>query len=172
MPNESNQVDELVAVQQIRDVLRGYCRGLDRMDRPLADRTWHPGGTAHYGPFTGTGAEFLDFVFDYHQGFATHSHLIGNELVQVDLDAGTASSETYVAVWLRTPVVDGRVDDLFHRGRYVDQWSQRDGVWAIDHRTYVGDLVHQTSNVAPDETHGPASWGARDRTDPSYALFG
>jgi hypothetical protein len=41
---------------------------------------------------------------------------------QVDLESATASSETYVEVWLRTPPQDGVVTDLFHRGRYVDQW--------------------------------------------------
>ena len=51
----------------IRDVLSRYCRGLDRMDRPLADTVWHPEGTALYeGIFEGTGAGFLDWVWEAH----------------------------------------------------------------------------------------------------------
>ena len=79
----------------IRDVLSRYCRGLDRMDRPLADTVWHPGGTALYdGIFEGTGAGFLDWVWEAHANMDRHSHQITNVLVELDGDRAT--SEAYV----------------------------------------------------------------------------
>jgi hypothetical protein len=69
MSDENRDLAELVARQAITDVLFRYSRGLDRMDRKIADTVRHPGGTADYGPsFRGSGAEFLDFVWAYHAG--------------------------------------------------------------------------------------------------------
>jgi SnoaL-like domain len=163
-------LERLVAKQAITEVIHRYCRGLDRMDRPLADTVWHPGGTADYGPgFRGTGAAFLDFVWDVHARYECHSHLVANTLIELDLSEGSAGTETYVAVWLRAAPKDGLVVDQFHRGRYVDSWSCRGGVWAIDHRQYVGDVRHETVYSA----HDPAwtTLGARDPTDPSYEVL-
>ncbi|MGW2824365.1 nuclear transport factor 2 family protein [Streptomyces sp. NPDC001443] len=169
MQSYSETVARLVARQEIVDVLHRYCRGLDRMDRKLADTVWHPNGTADYGPdYRGPGSSFLDFVWTYHAQLDRHSHLVSNTTVEFGDGLETAASETYVSVWLRTRPVDGQVTELFHRGRYVDQWSCRDGVWAIDHRAYIGDLYRE-------ETH-PAATGVdfhseRDATDLSYGVF-
>ncbi|MEV0904365.1 nuclear transport factor 2 family protein [Streptomyces hokutonensis] len=165
----ATQIARLAAKQEITEVLYRYCRGLDRMDRALADTVWHPGGTADYGPsYRGSGAGFLDFVWPYHAQLAAHSHLVSNALVEVDETAGTAASEAYVSVWLRTRPADGLVTDLFHRGRYVDRWSRRAGVWAIDHRVYVGDLHREVTHAVED---AGAPSGRRDDTDPSYEVF-
>jgi hypothetical protein len=93
--------------------------------------------------------------------------MVGNTLIEVDLGAATAASETYVSVWLRTAPVDAVITDQFHRGRYVDRWSRRNGVWAIDHRIYVGDIRHEVKSPAPEKP-GPSMGGRRDTTDPSY----
>ncbi|MEU9447717.1 nuclear transport factor 2 family protein [Streptomyces sp. NPDC048277] len=163
----------LAAKDAIRDVLHSYSRGLDRMDRALAESVWHGGGTADYGPaYRGSATGFLDFVWPFHAGFRSHSHLVANEFIRLDLSSGTATSETYVAVWLQTAPEDGFVTDQIHRGRYLDRWSLRDGRWAIDHRDYVGDMFHEARHA--DHSPGPdmARRGARDASDLSYALFG
>jgi len=169
---DGSAIAELAAKQAITEVLHRYCRGLDRMDREMAESVWHPGGTADYGPMHhGTGSGFLDWVWPTHEAFARHSHMISNVLVDVDLAAGTAVSECYVSVWLRWPPRNGTVRDLFGRGRYVDRWSCRDGVWAIDHRRYVDDLQRIQESPATPLTDGSTATGRRDRTDPSYALL-
>jgi len=166
-------LEELVAKQAITEVLHRYCRGLDRMDRPLADSVWHAGATADYGPmYQGTGSGFLDWVWATHEGFARHSHMVTNILIEVDLRRGTAVSECYVAVWLRTPPQDGVVDDVLNRGRYVDRWSVRDDTWAIDHRRYIDDLQRLPHNPATPFNDGSTATGRRDRSDPSFEVFG
>jgi hypothetical protein len=164
-------VEALLAKQAITEVLHRYCRGLDRMDRAMALSVWHPGGTADYGPmFQGTGAEFVDWVWKAHEAFVIHSHQIANVLIEVDLAADRATSESYVTVALRFPPRDGTVTDIIGRGRYADRWSRRDGVWAVDHRRYVDDL-QATCTTPAAEPDGRT--GRRGRDDPSYeALTG
>ena len=170
-PISTDVLETMVAKQAITEVIYGYCRALDRMDKPAAYAVWHPDGTADYGEdiFRGAGHEFVDWVWTAHAGMSTHSHQITNVLIQVDGDR--AVSEAYVTVALRTlPFGDGpEVADIFSRGRYVDQWSRRDGRWAIDHRNYITDHSVTVPNANPDP-HDPRS--IRGPEDPSVALFG
>lgn len=163
-------IEDVIAKQAITEVLYRYCRGLDRMDRELADTVWHPGGTGDYGViFKGTGEEFLDWVWPVHAAMRRHSHQITNILIEVDGDH--AVSEAYVTVALRNEVESGRVVDIIGRGRYLDRWSRRDGRWAIDHRRFVDDftnVVDVPASAMTDESHTGAQ---RDRHDPSYDLF-
>ncbi|MEV1025299.1 nuclear transport factor 2 family protein [Streptomyces sp. NPDC050264] len=169
VPATSELVRKLTAKLSITEALHRYCRGLDRMDRTVADTVWHADGTADYGPdYRGSASGFLDFVWAYHAQLDRHSHQVSNVLIDVDDAAGTAVSESYVSVWLRTHPVDGRVSDLFHRGRYIDTWSCRDDVWGIDHRTFVADLYREVTHAA--STLGTPS-GRRDVNDPSYMAF-
>ena len=160
---------ELAAKQEITEVLYGYCRGLDRMDRALAARTWHDDGTADYlGMFTGTGEGFLEWVWAQHEALYRHSHQITNILIEVDGDR--AASEAYVTVALRAKDGDQRTD-IISRGRYLDRWSRRGGRWAIEHRVHVEDLQSLVPLPAVESVDGsPAS--RRDRDDPSYGVLG
>lgn len=160
---------ELVAIQEITEVLYRYCRGLDRMDRELADTVWHVGGTADYiGMYDGTGHGFLDWVWVQHEALYRHSHQITNILIEVDGDR--AASEAYVTVALRIKAGEDRTD-IVSRGRYLDRWSRRDGRWAIDARVFVEDLQSVTP-LGPVESADGSPASRRDRDDPSYAVFG
>lgn len=165
-------VETLASKQAITEVLYRYCRGLDRMDRDMALGVWHPGGLADYGEhFTGTGAEFVEWVWKAHEGFHGHSHQITNVLIEVGADGDHAVSEAYVTVALRAGSASEPLD-IVDRGRYLDRWSRRDGRWAIDARQYVSDF--QSVYPVP-ATGGVALLGARsrrDRDDLSFALFG
>jgi SnoaL-like domain len=166
----TDALDGLLAKQAITEVLYRYCRGLDRMDRALCDTVWHPGGTGDYGAiFSGTGAEFLDWVWPVHAAMRRHSHQITNVLVEVDGDR--AISEAYVTVCLRNEAEPGRLVDIVSRGRYVDRWARRDGRWAIEHRRYVDDITNVHDVPESPMTDGTHTGAARDRTDPSYELF-
>ncbi len=164
-------VETLLAKQAITEVLYRYCRGLDRMDRTLALSVWHPGSTADYGPmFTGSGAEFVDWVWAAHQGLAAHSHQITNILIDVDGDRAT--SEAYVTVALRTKPDEGSIVDIVDRGRYLDRWSLRQGVWAIDSRTFVEDFQAVYPVPLTEATGGSQATGRRGPNDPSYHVLG
>lgn len=88
--------------------------------------------------------------------------------IELDDDVRTAASEPYVSVWLQGQPVDGVVTDYYHRGRYVDRWSLRAGVWAIDHRPYLGDLYREEVRSVSGDVE---LTGRRNTTDQSYAAF-
>ncbi|MAM83729.1 MAG: hypothetical protein CL472_03530 [Acidobacteria bacterium] len=151
------------ARQSITDTLYRYCRAMDRIDHALGYSIWHEDGTADYGRlFQGTGREFIDWVCELHEPLS-HHHQIGNILIQVDGDK--AGSEAYVTTNLMA-TQDGRQMLRTGFGRYVDQWSKREGRWAIDHRRYILEYIFTR------EVEATAGWGLRDRSDPSYAVLG
>jgi hypothetical protein len=161
-----DQLRQSLDKQAITEQIYHYSRGVDRMDRPLTRACWHGDGSADYrGMFAGSADALLDWIWQVHDGMQTHSHQMSNILIELDGDL--AASETYVTVALRT-----RGDaplDLFVRGRYLDRWSRRDGIWAIDHRIHLPD--HATTLPVPERVPAGAA-GTRDRSDPSYALLG
>jgi hypothetical protein len=166
MSSMSDRVGRLLDKQSITEQLYRYCRGVDRMDRALTRACWHVDGTADYvGMFRGSADALLDWVWNVHGGMQAHSHQLTNILIEFQGDR--AASETYATVVLRTR--GEAALDIFVRGRYLDRWSRRDGVWAIDHRVHVPD--HATTLPVPDRAPAEAA-GARDRSDLSYQLFG
>jgi hypothetical protein len=163
-------IDELLAKQAIAETLYRYCRSMDRMDTDVYDTVFVPGASLHYGVyFDGTAEEFRTWVWAAHDGMQGHSHQITNLLAVVDPGAGTASSEAYVTVCLRTqPDPNGVAVDIVERGRYLDRWTRTEaGGWRIAERRYCADVQH-----IADASGSPAVDLVRDRNDPSYAFIG
>ena len=174
----ADALDDLVADRDIRAVLVRYCRGIDRMDAPLTRSCWHTDGTADYGRlFKGTADGFIEWLWPVHAAMIGHVHSLSNVTVEIDGDA--AATESYVHVVLRVPAPDGGQVDIVGRGRYLDAFERRDGVWAIVHRTYVSDLASTQrvelldvgARLPPARPDLAANVGARDLSDRSYALF-
>jgi hypothetical protein len=162
---------DLVAKQAITEALYRYCRGLDRMDRDMAQSVWHDDGTADYGEhYQGSGRGFVDWVWQAHASFERHSHQITNILIEL-LDDDHAVSEAYDTAALRRRTADGGAVDIISRGRYLDRWSRREGRWAIDHRISLHD-IQTTYEVPPTLVDNGESMGRRSRDDPSYAFLG
>ena len=165
--SRSDAIDGLLAERAIERQLFNYCRGLDRMDKDLARSVWHGDGTAHcYDMFEGTADGFIDWVWQAHAAMERHSHQLSNPLIEV---TGTsARSECYVTVALWTLAdAEGGQQEIIGRGRYLDRWSCRDGLWAIDHREHVLDM--QTINSL--EKGAVSAGSRRDLEDASYRLL-
>jgi len=162
-----SDLQALLDQQAIRDVLARYCRGLDRMDKPMAYAVWHADATACYdGIYEGSGHGFVDWVWQAHAAMERHSHQITNVLIELDGDR--ARSEAYVTVVLWTlPDTDGRQQELVGRGRYLDRWERREGRWAIAHRTHLLDL----SSVHPLRRADTSPSASRDERDPSFGFL-
>ncbi len=133
----SGAVDTLLAKQAIAEVLYRYCHAVDRIDPVLRAMIWHDDGLALYeGIFEGTGAAFMEFVFEQHRNCDATSHQLTNILVEVDVEGDRATSESYVTACIRASGVD-----IVVRGRYIDSWSCRGDRWRIDERRYVDDIT-------------------------------
>ena len=151
--------------QAIADQIFNYARAMDRIDHALGYAVWHAEGTADYGAlFSGSGRSFVDWVCATHATMIGHVHRVSNLLIK--LDENRAASEAYVHATLRFEQ-DGVVRQASAWGRYLDRWSRREGLWAIDHRIYVQDL-DEVRDAGPQLVGG---WGRRDSTDPSYAVL-
>jgi SnoaL-like domain len=151
----------------IEDMLHRYCRAVDRMDRPLALRVFHPDSTVQIdAAFTGSGPEFIDWVWERHRGAARHLHNITNVCVSGNGDV--AASEAYVMALMRIESAGGLLVLQSH-GRYLDEWVRFEDRWVIKHRRYVHEfqeIRRMESDMAP-ATQVPSR---RDRSDASYSL--
>jgi len=160
-------INELIDTQAIRQALFRYCRGLDRMDKAMAYGVFHHDSTVNYhGMFQGTGHGFVDWVWQSHEGMERHSHQITNQLIE--LDGKQAVSEAYVSLVLWTiPQDSGEQTEIQVRGRYLDRWQKREGLWAIVDREYVQDM-QTDARVVRGYTSDQST---RDRHDASWRFF-
>ena len=155
---------DLAARQEIVDQLYLYCRAMDRIDEDLGYAVFHADATVDYGLYDGTGHGFIDHVNERHAEMIATSHQVANVLVTIDGDR--AASEAYVRATLRY-VMDGAEQEHLIHGRYCDEWSHRDGRWAITHRRYV----HDFDSVREVTVKKLNVRGRRDPEDFSYRML-
>ena len=161
-----NALAVLLAKQDITERIHDYCRAMDRIDDDLGRSVFHADAVADYGAiFQGTGHEFIDFVHHSHTAMLTQNHQVSNVSIRVDGDR--AGSETYVTMRGRMKGEGDAVTQIVSIGRYVDKWEKRDGAWRISHRQYL----HVMDEVHPIGMTMYQTAGARDRSDPSYAVL-
>ena len=162
-------VDDLLAREEITDVVKALARGTDRLDRELMASCYHPDGTDDHNVFRGTGTEFAQWVVDTLPHFQATMHFIGPPLIRNERDV--AKVDTYcVAHHVSKPDADGLQSDMVLGLRYVDRFERRDGPWLIAARVCAFDWSY---TVAFDPARGfqfEDTWtlGARDRTDVTY----
>ena len=150
----------------IEDCIQRYCRGADRLDRELLCSASHPDATDDRGAgFTGSPAQFADWLFPHLRTLDGTSHTVCNTLS--DIDGDTAHAESYVifSVW-RHPREGDEGFASMGTARYLDRLERRDGRWGIVHRECMVDMTFR----APVGVPMPGGLlGARDRTDRAYA---
>jgi SnoaL-like domain len=160
-------LDDLVAREQIREVLARYTRGIDRRDRELVLSCYHSGAHDDHGAFRGTAEEFVDWVEDVLSYFSSTMHFLGQQLIEVDGDA--AHAETYCVAYHRRAAVDGEpASDLVLGLRYCDRLERRHAEWRIADRVCAFDWSRHDLVTAEWELPPGAGRGRRDRDDPSY----
>ena len=165
MMQGSVRPDEASARLAIMDQLYRYCRSVDRLDVATGHGVFHADATGDFSPgYKGTGRGWIDYICEKHREFLHHSHQVTNIIIEIDGDR--AGSESYVFATLQRQDGETVVQHEFW-ARYIDSWSWRDGVWAIDARECIVDYgVMRAVDALPGN---PRS--ARDATDPSYAVL-
>jgi hypothetical protein len=164
--NEAETLRVLADRQEITDLIFRYCRSVDRLDVTLGHSIWHEDGHADYGPgvYQGDGRGVIDHICAQHRQTLNHSHQVTNILIELDVDR--ASSESYHFACLRIARGD-QPKQISVWGRYLDQWSRREGRWGLDRRLTIRDF-DEIRDVTPLANHDV---GQRDRSDPSYAVL-
>jgi hypothetical protein len=170
-------LDDLLAREEITDVVKALARGTDRLDRELMASCYHADGTDDHNVFRGTGTEFAQWVVDTLPHFQATMHFVGPPRIRT-ASPGTAGNggdrakvDTYcVAHHVSRPDADGQQTDMVLGLRYVDRFERRDGHWLIGARVCAFDWSY---TIPFDPARGfqfESTWtlGARDRTDVTY----
>lgn len=129
-------LEELLAKQEITDLVGRYMRGLDRLDRKLLRSTFHDDATTDYGFFQGGPDAFVDMAYNALKDHAANHHMIGQ--VNIDVEGDVAFGEVYFNAYHRV-LQNGEPRDLVIAGRYVDRYEKRDGAWKFAFRSEVND---------------------------------
>jgi hypothetical protein len=163
--SDAETLQNLADRQAITDLIYRYCRSMDRIDAELGYSIWHEDATADYeGYYKGSGRGFVDAACETHRKMLAHSHQIAN--IIIELDGDRAGSETYVTATLQL-VKREQLRQLTMWGRYIDQWSRRNGRWGIDKRLQITDF----DEIRDVKAASKQERTQRDRSDPSYAVL-
>ena len=157
-------IDELLAREEIKDVIKRLARGTDRLDEELMASCYHPDGFDDHNSFRGSGDDFAKWVCQVLPHFEATHHFIADPYIEIAGDV--ANVDTYCEAHHV-----GTDTDMILGLRYVDRFERRDGRWLIAKRVCAFDWTYTTPfdparrfNFEPDFTVGH-----RDRTDITYA---
>ena len=156
-------LEELLAREEITDVVKRLARGTDRLDEELIASCYHPGAIDDHNVFRGDGAAFARWVVETLPHFDATMHFVSPPLIELDMDR--ARADTYCVAHHLT-----RTSDMVLGLRYVDRFERRSGGWRIAKRVCAFDWTYSIP-IDPDRTWPfgeDFTVGARDRTDITY----
>jgi len=163
-------LEDLVAHREIVDVLYRYCQGCDRSDADILRACFHPDAvTDHAGVVIGSW-DWVGGALAWLETRVAVTHMVANPLVRI---AGhRAISDCHFVAYNRMPKASGEGwEEMIVKGRYLDRFERRDGVWRIAHRIGVHDLervidIPESANqVSGERRSGKAP------EDPFYSLL-
>jgi len=161
-PTTDSRIAELIAKQEIAEVVLRYCRGIDRRDEELIRSAYHADAWEHHGAYRGRSIDdFVEYANGRSDLFQRVCHYICNQLIELDGDL--AYSESY-AIALHEARRDGEVSQTIFGGRYIDRMERREGRWAIADRVVVCDWS-RVDPVTPWEREALFAQAANDRSD-------
>lgn len=149
-----------------------YCRAVDRGDLELLKSCYHADGRDDHGFFSGRGWDFAEYVMPTLAQLELSIHSLSNPLI--DLHGDKAFVETHWSVIHRLKR-NGKVTDLWHQGRYLDEFERRNGQWRILNRVSLLDAERSIDAVnfqsfvpsgKPRRVHAGRRW----HFDPVYQL--
>lgn len=141
--NSADKLEELIAREEIRDLLNRYSHAIDRRDwQAFGDIFW-PDGKVEYGLYNDVAEHFGPIVEQVYNDtrIDISQHFLGNCIIRVD--GATGYGETYVHALHRVPRGDGGFKDVVMGCRYLDRFERRAGVWRIGHRKVAFDWFRE-----------------------------
>lgn len=172
---EIRRLRRVLALQDIRDLMSRYARGVDRRDWDQVRDCYHPDARDEHGSYRGSVAGFIEWVSARHAGIPACVHFLGNSTVELESDTRAVGETYFVALQRNTPEAEAGAeaaprDDIVF-GRYLDRFEDRGAGWRIAARQVVYDLV-QVKPLDGRERQPAGPFGRRDATDPVFALLG
>jgi hypothetical protein len=140
--NIETEIRDLAARRDIGKAIFAYMRGQDRLDPALQRSSFHDDADVDCGLLRGGPDAYTDFAQGFLADLVGSQHVVGQVDLEVDATAGTASGEVYFFAWHRL-IEDGAPKDLLMAGRYIDEYSCRNGKWAIQRRRELIDWARK-----------------------------
>jgi len=160
---DAQKIADLLARQEITDVMFRYARGIDRLDLDLVRDCYHPDAYDDHGAFAGSVDDFLNAAGPFLARWTATQHFMGNMLIELDGDR--ARVETYAVAYHRREDDAGNGKDDVMGIRYVDRFEKRAGAWKIAHRV-VSTEWRRVDPVTGAKGRGAVGvWGRRDHED-------
>lgn len=160
-------LEVLLAEREIARAVVRFARAMDERDWPVLHAIMLPDATADLGTGTLRGpGETEAAIRSFLDDCGPTQHLLGNMLIDVDLESGTATSRTYVSD-LHLGFGDRQGLSFSTLGDYHDSWRLTDGEWRMSHRT-----KHMRGTQGEIEVlgAGPAHWdGGASQANPRTA---
>lgn len=165
---------DIIAKEQIRDLVLAYCRAIDRKDFSLLASLYHEGaGDEHGCNPSGTAAEFFAVLPGMMESAKVLQHNITNHFIKVDGDYG--EGEAYLAGYHIVDSGDGKPYAFLQGARYLDKYTKVNGVWKFAHRRVVTDYFQRFSLAPDDLASAPEIQGmlvgSSSGDDNSYGYF-
>lgn len=167
-------LEDIIAKEQIRNLVLAYCRAIDRKDFDLLGSLYLSGaGDEHGCNPSGTAEEFLAILPGMMTAAKVLQHNITNHAIKVDGDY--AEGEAYLAAYHIVDAGNGESYAFLQGARYLDKYARVDGVWKFSHRRVVTDYF-QRFDRAPDELDKAPEirgmlMGSSSGEDNSYGYF-
>ena len=131
---------DYAARRAITDALHRYMRGLDRFDAALQRSAFHDDAFIDCGLMKGSADAFTSFAQDFLGDMEASHHFLGQVRIEIH-DSENASGECYFQAWHGIRDEAGNPRDLFVAGRYIDEYSYKNGAWRISRRKLITDWV-------------------------------
>ncbi|MDX2142089.1 MAG: nuclear transport factor 2 family protein [Rhodospirillaceae bacterium] len=142
MKSRDERLDEMLAKDEIRDVLMRYGRGVDRADAALLASCYHDGAIEEHGStYSGPAAAYIQGAVPRIRSMSALAHYICN--ISISLEGSRAYVESYVLTFARFRKETGSFDTLTG-GRICDRFERRNGEWRIAHRKMAFDWNFDT----------------------------
>lgn len=143
MTEHSKALSDLIAKEEIRELVLLYSRGVDRKDPALLRDLYTADATDTHGDtFDGSAEDYVTFLESAFPHMQFSAHNIGNHLISVDGDQG--EGEVYgVAYHIFADGKGGWIEDMMCV-RYLDHYRKEpDGRWRFAKRVVSYDMRSQ-----------------------------
>jgi len=135
-------LDDLVAGQEIRDVIARYFHHVDRKDFEQLRSIYHPDAYDNHGLYAGDVDGLIKWLTTRHASIVQSTHMVGNCLIE--RVGNMAHAETYGLLIQHEKLQRNAFSDgsELHRRmllgvRYLDRFEKRDGEWRIAHHEVI-----------------------------------
>jgi hypothetical protein len=170
-------VEQLLAKEEIRDVIYRRARAADRKNVELARSCYHPDATEDHGGFRGLAEDFLaesPISWGPDAPIKLMWHTVSNVLIEFQAkEAAKVETYNFTAITAKLAEVDYQ---MLVGGRYLDDFKRIDGVWGISARTLVFDwskvdLASVPYWIVMKKDIAKLPFGSPDGADPLYLFL-